>query len=235
MVVRQWGEKLMATTDIKAKEKAREMRQSGHAIVEIVEETGVDRNVIRKWVRDIELTDAHKAALIERNPKWINAYEGGQANRRKGLIAREAAQQEGRDRAKLGEPLHRKGCILYWAEGAKHKSSVHLINTDPDMLIFFLRFLRESLNVLDEWVSIYIHCNTEDVQEHERMKRYWLYTLHLPPSCFRKVILKPKSKHQHTAQDNGICTIQVHKTDLVMHIFGAIQEYTGIDNPAWLF
>ena len=225
----------MATTNVNAKDKAREMRCLGAAIVEIVEATGVNRNVIRKWIKDIELTDAHKAALIERNPRWANAYEGGQANRRKGQIQRKAAQQTGRERAQQADPLHRKGCILYWAEGAKHESSIHLINTDPDMLVFFMRFLRESLNVLDEWVSLYVHCNTEDVLEHERMKRYWLHVLHLPLSCFRKVLLKPKSKHLHTAQDNGICTIQVRKTHLVMHIFGAIQEYTGIDNPAWLF
>ncbi len=225
----------MASTDVVKKEKAREMRRAGHAIIEIVEATGVDRNVIRKWIKDIELTDAHKAALIARNPRWLAGFEGGQANRLKGQIQRKAAQEKGREAARQGDPLHRKGCILYWAEGAKHESSIHLINTDPDMLIFFMRFLRESLHVPDEWVSLYIHCNTEDVQEHERMKRYWLHTLHLPLSCFRKVLLKPKSKHIHTAQDNGICTIQVHKTNLVMHIFGAIQEYTGIDNPTWLF
>lgn len=164
----------------KAREKACEMRQAGHAIIEIVEETGVDRNVIREWVRDIELTDAHKAALIARNPKWLAGYEGGQANRLKGQISRKTAQQAGREAARQGNALHEMGCILYWAEGAKQRK-IHLINTDPDMLIFFMRFLRESLNVPDEWVSIYVHCNTTDAAEHERMKLYWLNTLHLPP------------------------------------------------------
>lgn len=225
----------MAKTDLKLKAKVRQLREDGYSISEIVEETGTHKATVSNWVRDLPLTDAHKAALIARNPRWANANEGGQANRRKGLITRRAAQQQGRERAKEGDALHRKGCILYWAEGAKRKSGIHLINTDPDMLIFFMRFLRQALHVPDEWVSLYVHCNTEDIQEHERMKRYWLQTLHLPPACFRKVILKPKSKHQHTAQDNGICTIQVGKTELVMHIFGAIQEYTGFEYPEWLF
>jgi hypothetical protein len=225
----------MARTDIKLKERVRQLRQEGYSIAEIVEETKSNKGTVSNWVRDIPLTDEQKVALARANPRWANAYEGGQANRRKSQIQRKAAQQAGREAARQGNALHEMGCILYWAEGAKRKSGIHFINTDPDMLTFFMRFMRESLNVLDEWVSLHVHCNTEDVNEHERMKRYWLHTLHLPPSCFRKVILKPKSKHQHTAQDNGICTIQVHKTDLVMHIFGAIQEYTGIDNPAWLF
>ena len=97
----------MATTDVKAKDKAREMRRAGHAIIEIVEATGVDRNVIRKWIKDIELTDGHKAALIERNPRWLAGYEGGQANRRKGQVQRKTAQEEGRERARQADPLHR--------------------------------------------------------------------------------------------------------------------------------
>jgi hypothetical protein len=225
----------MPKTNVGLKEKVRELRKAGHSITEIVERTGGNKATISNWVRDLPLTDEQRVALAKDNYRWANAYEGGQANRCKGLIARKAAQQAGREHAKRGDALHEMGCILYWAEGAKRKSGIHLINTDSDMLVFFMRFLRESLNVPDEWISLHIHCNTEDIQEHERMKRYWLTTLNLPPSSFRKVLIKSESKHKHTAQDNGICTIQVHKTNLVMHIFGAIQEYTSIDNLAWLF
>lgn len=225
----------MPKTDLSLKEKVRTLRKEGHSITEIVERTGANKATVSNWVRDLPLTAEQRIALTKDNYRWANAYEGGQANRRKGLIARKTAQREGQERAQQGDALHEMGCILYWAEGAKRKSGIHLINTDPDMLIFFMRFLRESLNVPDEWVSLNIYCNTEDIQEHERIKRYWLQTLQLPLSSFRKVLIKLESKHQHSEQDNGICTIQVHRTHLVMHIFGAIQEYTEIDNPAWLF
>jgi hypothetical protein len=32
----------------------------------------------------------------------------------------------------------------------------------------------------------------------------------------------------------GVCTIRVNSTRVVQHIFGAIQEYGGLDEPAWL-
>jgi hypothetical protein len=32
----------------------------------------------------------------------------------------------------------------------------------------------------------------------------------------------------------GVCAIRVHRTRAVQHIFGAIQEYAGIDKPEWL-
>jgi hypothetical protein len=34
---------------------------------------------------------------------------------------------------------------------------------------------------------------------------------------------------------NGICSIRVENTNYVLHIFGAIQEYGGFNNPDWLF
>jgi hypothetical protein len=32
----------------------------------------------------------------------------------------------------------------------------------------------------------------------------------------------------------GVCTLRVHSTWMVQHIYGAIQEYGGFDEPAWL-
>jgi len=225
----------MAKTDLIRKEKVRAMRRAGHSINEIVEATGTNKTTVSVWLRDLPLTDEQRAALARENPRWANAYQGGQANRRKGLTARKAAQESGREQARLADLLHRKGCILYWAEGAKQKSAVHIINSDPDVVLFFTRFLRDALHVKSEAITIYVHCNTQDELEHTRIKQYWLGLLDLPDLCFKKIILKQGSKFTHTQDDVGLCTVMVRNTHLVMHIFGAIQEYTGIDNPAWLF
>jgi hypothetical protein len=32
----------------------------------------------------------------------------------------------------------------------------------------------------------------------------------------------------------GVCSVVVHSTWMVQHIYGAIQEYAGFDEPAWL-
>ena len=32
----------------------------------------------------------------------------------------------------------------------------------------------------------------------------------------------------------GVVTLNVHSTWMVQHIYGAIQEYAGFDEPAWL-
>ena len=32
----------------------------------------------------------------------------------------------------------------------------------------------------------------------------------------------------------GVCALRVHNTWMLQHIYGAIQEYGGFDEPAWL-
>ena len=32
----------------------------------------------------------------------------------------------------------------------------------------------------------------------------------------------------------GVARLSVHKTEKVQHVYGAIQEYAGFDEPAWL-
>jgi hypothetical protein len=32
----------------------------------------------------------------------------------------------------------------------------------------------------------------------------------------------------------GVCSLRVNSTWMVQHIYGAIQEYGGFDEPAWL-
>jgi hypothetical protein len=39
--------------------------------------------------------------------------------------------------------------MLYWAEGAKHRNVVGLTNSDADLLLKFVCFLRRSFDVPD--------------------------------------------------------------------------------------
>jgi hypothetical protein len=32
----------------------------------------------------------------------------------------------------------------------------------------------------------------------------------------------------------GVCSLRVNSTPAVQHVFGAIQEYAGFEEPAWL-
>lgn len=144
-------------------------------------------------------------------------------------------QDEERLKAREGHPLHLAGCMLYWAEGAKDSNRLYFVNSDSNMLRLFMRFLREELHVQDEEITLYVHCHTTDIDQHRTITAYWLNTLALPESCFRKILIKQGSETSRNVLLNGICSIRVYNVKVLQHIYGAIQEYAGFDHLAWLF
>jgi predicted transcriptional regulator len=215
--------------------EARGLRQEGMSVKEIAKVLGVSRSSVSLWVRDIELTDAQKQALKDRQRLWGAQNSGAHVNREKARQVRIVSQEVGRAKAKENRPLHHAGCMLYWAEGAKSRNNVNFVNSDPNMSCLFMRFLREELDVKDAEIALYIHCHSTANDEIERVKQYWLDLLTLPASCIRKVLYKKGSEVRKNILKNGVCSIRVYSTDLVQHIYGAIQEYGGFDNPDWLF
>lgn len=217
------------------REKARQLRREGWSVSEIKDELGVSKGSVSLWVRDIQLTEEQQLRLQEKQRQWAGANKGAQANRQRALKKRQHYQEEGRQQARQSRFLHMAGCMLYWAEGAKtRRNRLQFANSDPHMLTFFMRFLREEMEIDEAWVRLQIHCHSHDPAEHERIKRYWTDLLNLPLSCVWKVQVKKGSDTRKNRLENGICALQVMKTRIVQHIFGAIQEYGGFENPEWL-
>jgi hypothetical protein len=99
---------------------------------------------------------------------------------------------------------------------------------------YFMRFLREELDLHDMAIKINIHCHTEDADEQQRILNSWLRTLSLPESAAGNIYVKEGTESRRNRLVNGVCGIRVESTELVQHIYGAIQEYGGFDNPNWL-
>jgi hypothetical protein len=215
--------------------EARTLRQDGISVREIAVRLGVSKGSVSLWVRDIQLSEEQVHQLKQQQRSYAAQNAGAQANRAKHEEIRQGYQEAGRAKAKEGRPLHLAGCMLYWAEGAKDRSQLYFVNSDPNMMMLFVRFLREELGVTDEALHIRIHCHTNEREEMRRVEQYWISLLRLMPTSLGKTMHKRGSDIVHNTLPNGICGVRVHSTELVQHIFGAIQEYGGFDNPAWLF
>lgn len=215
--------------------KARQLRTAGNSISDIASQLKVSKGSVSSWCRDIKLTETQKQALRERRKHWSAQNKGAQVNRQRARQQRKIYQEHGRAKAKEKNPLHMMGCMLYWAEGGKQKNTLHFVNSDIHMMKLFIRFLREEVLVPSELISLQLHCHTTEENEQIRMKEFWCQTLHLPMGCFQKVQVKKGSDSRKNRLENGICAIRVSRTEYVMHIFGAIQEYGEFDNPDWLF
>jgi hypothetical protein len=128
--------------------------------------------------------------------------------------------------------------MLYWAEGAKNRNLLKLTNSDPQMVRFFRLFLTDALAVEPDAIRVSLNVYTNNGLSIEAIESHWLELLQLPRSCLRKHTLD----HRPTSSSGrargrlpyGVCSLMVHSTRVAQHVFGAIQEYAGFDEPAWL-
>jgi hypothetical protein len=194
----------------------------------------VSQSSVSVWVRDVKLLPRHKEA----NRKRAGALRGEKWRERFRAQRREY-QHEGREQARLGDPLHIAGCMIYWAEGAKNRNTLKLANSDPSMMVLFVRFLRECFGYSENDLTFSLNVYTTNGQTIEEIEAYWIDLLGLSPECARKHVLNHFPTSSSGTRPNklpyGVCSITAKRsTRAVQHIFGAIQEYSGIDQPQWL-
>jgi transcriptional regulator with XRE-family HTH domain len=215
--------------------KTRELRQQGLSIKTIAKIVGVSSGSVSKWTRDIELSPEQVKTLEQQNPAINGQMLGAKARSDNARATRLSFQEEGKIKAKEGNKLHQSGCMLYWGEGNKSKNSCGLVNSDVNVLKLYIRFLRECFNVNNNDIIIKMNCYTNNGLSFNQIEDYWLKELDLDRSSLRKgqENNKPRSVTnavRHNKLPYGMCTVLVHSTHIVQHIFGAIQEYGGFNN-----
>jgi transposase-like protein len=221
----------------KREEARRLRREEGLPITEICRRLGVSKSSVSLWVRDIELTEEQKAELHKNHYAYHAQLRGGHSNAKKFRALREQYQQEGRLKARERDPLHIAGCMLYWGEGAKNRNVLNLGNSDTDLIQFYVRFLRQSLQINEIDIVLRIYCYLGNGIAQQDIEDFWLTKLELSQECLRKTVVNPQPKSSQQKGRKllyGVGTVSVFNTRLVQHVFGAIQEYTGIDKPEWL-
>jgi transposase-like protein len=220
-----------------AREQARALRcNEGLSVKAIAQRVGASPSSVSRWVKDVQLSEEQKAILLAR------AYNGGvKGSSINAALRREArllAQEDGRARARQGEPLHVAGCMLYWAEGAKDRNQIQFTNSDPDMARFFVTFLRTYFNLRDEDIRITCNLFADHVVKQREIEQFWLETLALPSASLRKSVVNVYSKYSKKKRMNrlpfGTCRIVVSRTRVVQSIFGSIQEYGGFQRDEWI-
>ena len=221
-------------------EARRLRRDEGVPIKRIATRLGVSPSSVFHWTRDIQLDpDQIDRNLYgptgPQNPEQIAKRMAAWAalNRERRLRYQEA----GRARARAGgAPIHLAGCMLYWAEGAKNRNQLKLANSDPNMVRFFCEFLRECFDGprTSPYGSTSISLTGCDRGDRDPLAR----TPPTPRICLRKHTINHKPTSSSGRKRNklpyGVCTLAVNKTAVVQHVYGAIQEYAGFDEPRWL-
>jgi hypothetical protein len=128
--------------------------------------------------------------------------------------------------------------MLYWAEGAKSRNCLKFANSDPPMVLLFRRFLTDALDIDRDNIRLSINVYTNNGLSIDEIERFWLELLDLGRDSVRKHTLNhmptSSSGRAKTRLPYGVCFLVVDRTWAVQHVYGAIQEYGGFEEPRWL-
>lgn len=146
--------------------------------------------------------------------------------------------QEGKEIAKNCSPKFSAGISLFWAEGSKKRNTVAFANSDPDMMKFFLDFLREHFHLDEDKIRFCFQWYSNNSLTFEDVKDFWSAKLDIKKEnwvkCFIDVRQNTKGKNKKKDKlKYGVGRLQINSTELVSKLYGAIQEFFKIERKQW--
>jgi transposase-like protein len=213
-------------------------REEGAPIKEIARRVSVAPSSVSRWVRDIKLTPAQEQELLRRNPAYNRQLSGTAVQAANRRTERLAYQDQGRSLARQGDSFHVAGCMLYWAEGEKDRNALRFYNSDPEMVRFFVFFLKKYFDLRDDEIKITCNLFADHVQRQREIEQFWLDVVQLSAHSLCKSYVNVYSKHSKKKRTNrlhyGTVRVTVTRTRVIQSIYGSIQQYAGFDREAWL-
>jgi hypothetical protein len=220
------------------REAQRLRNEDGLSIKAIAARLAVSTSSVSRWVAHVELTPVQRHALEEASRHSAGRLRGADLRRQAARARRLAAQEHGRVLARSGDPLHQRGCMLYWAEGSKLRNVAALTNSDADLLAVFVAFLGGCYDVPLRALTLSVNCHVGNGLSVGEIESWWLGRLGLPPSALRAPTVNRPSAASRARRGHvlpyGTARVCVYSTSVVQSIYGAIQEYAGIERPEWL-
>lgn len=94
------------------------------------------------------------------------------------------------------ECLYFVGLSLYWGEGSKTGNTIVITNSDPDIILIFVTFLRKICHIDEKRLHLLIQCHSE--QNQADLIRFWSLLTNVPTSQFYKCTVKKSSSKEST-------------------------------------
>lgn len=216
--------------------KARALRLDGWSVTDLAAELSVAKSTVSLWVRDLPLDRGSARARRRREHAAMMAEARWGEYRRYRDDCRAATQHE----ASLAvgpltdrEILH-LGALIYWCEGGKAKPwrehcGVQFINSDPQLIALFLRFLRVA-GVADDRLRFRVHIH-EDADVSAAVT-WWANVVGVAPATFQPAVLKrhnPRTVRKNTGDDYRGCLVVVvsRGRELYWRIEGLVAGVAG--------
>lgn len=184
---------------IELKEKATTLRKQGYSIKEISKILKIAQGTSSVWLSSILVTKIGQERLKQRRifgqhkTRLILLKKQTDQN----LLFQNLANKTLKNIA-FSRELSKLICaLLYWCEGNKDKFTVvKFTNSDPNLIIVFLRLLRDGFEIDESKFRILMHLH--GYHNEQKQKFFWHKITKIPLSQFHKTYLKPNTgKRNH--------------------------------------
>lgn len=185
-------------------ELGRALRRLGWSYGEIRDLVPVPKGTLSNWCRDIRLPDEAVQAIKDRTNSRVGVPRDTQRKRRAEIerIRNEAAAEVAE---LVDDPFWVAGTVLYWGEGDKRHRHLSMTNSDSDLLLLFIAWVRKYLQPGAVFVlSLHLHEGNDETEA----KEHWRTSLGLPDAEFWTTYIKPRGTGQrrnHLA--HGVCRV----------------------------
>lgn len=160
--------------------EAIKLRKAGYPYSFISNRTKVAKSTLSGWLKGIKYQPNSYFFKRIKNARIKTA----KAKREK----RELEKAKIRKKAKMElstltkKELKIAGAALYWGDGRKHDGMVGLVNSDPKIIKFFFKWLREVCNVPQENIRMEIHLYPDSDLEY--LTEFWVNVTGIPEKQF---------------------------------------------------
>ena len=122
--------------------------------------------------------------------------------------------------------LEASGIMLYWAEGSKSSETpcVDFANSDPRMIMLFLKFLRDIFSVDEKKLRVFPYCYAD--QDIGRILDFWSRTTGIARSQFSKAYIRKDFKPNARKMEHGLVHIRYSDKRLLSEIKYMIDSYS---------
>ena len=198
------------------KNQVRELRVLGKSLNEIQYQTNVPRTTIRDWISDIILSDKQKEVLKNRVMKVLQEGRIEAQKIRKEKRTKQVNDLFTRGVKAIGSLNARDifiaGIALYWAEGFKnrHEHRLGFCNSDPAMIIFYLKWLKKSLNVDNKDLIARVTINKSYEEKTREIELYWSKKTGIPLEQFTKPFYQNTVWKKQYSDNNYYGVLRVH-------------------------
>jgi DNA-binding transcriptional MerR regulator len=206
----------------KDRELALKLRRNGLSYSDIKTRLNVSKSTLSLWLRDLPLTRERINELRSNSPRRIERYRETMRLKKETRLSAVFKKAQ-KDIGSLSKrEIFIAGLFLYWGEGGKTKPyTISLTNTDPNMIRFYMLWLKE-LGVPLSKIKVCLHLYS-DMDIH-KATQFWSDILHIPKTQFRTPHIKKvdSSKVFYRGYGQGTCNIILDNRDMSEYVLQAL-------------